>query len=246
MCHSVRGDALDARCIAARVLSARGQPSRAPSQPRDRARCRHASSAFWGFGYSIRLKPTVPWAPDAASRVLSAMVAAARPPCPASSPAAPCACAPRGLSSRLVVIREPQHRPCLAPRALLLPARRPGACSRCPWCQAAGTRCAPLRPRTAAERRRAWRPSGPRSAAPQTRFGCKKLCSVISHSSGSGRRCPRTTRASSRRQACCATACGCWRLAASTWRACRAGARHSGRFARACRRLLQSARAALS
>ena len=55
---------------------------------------RHAFGALLFTQSNVRPKPAVPWGPEAARRVLSAMVAAVRPPPPAAL------CAPRALLPR--------------------------------------------------------------------------------------------------------------------------------------------------
>ena len=97
LCHSVRGDELDARRAAA-LLPPRPNPASglAPTGcfvvgcrcMRCAAKCRvpcvrrrHAMGALHFFYNCVRNKPVVPWAPEAARRVLSAMLAAVRALC---------------------------------------------------------------------------------------------------------------------------------------------------------------------
>ena len=205
MCRSVRGDERDARCAARRPR---------PTACWCLVRRAHAPARHW----QARCGRDVVFVLLRSAQARGALGPRGRKPRALGHGRSGASPSARGVvrHARPRATRR-QHQPCVPP----CPARRPGACSRCQWCRA-GTRCAPWRPRMT--HRPPWPPRGRRSAGPQTRSARVGRQSMRSRRSGSGRRCPRTTRTSSRRRACCHRSRGWWFWAARTWRACGAGA----------------------
>ena len=189
LCHSVRADELDGRrapllprsntglavawrprptlCVWRHNVMARAANCRVPC-----ARHRHATGALWLCASHVRNKPAAPWSPEAARRVLSAMLAAVRAPgaaaCAARSPGARLATNPLFPFARLRVGRTRALRASGAGRA---PAARLGDC---------GRRGAVLGPRVG----RGWQGCGPGRGAVHCSYGSRDGVAVDSAAGG--------------------------------------------------------------